>query len=61
MVGGSSSAAIDMEHRLCVIDNVNNGFDIYKTDSGNFMRTLVKDVSQRSGVCEPLPKYASTW
>ena len=58
MVGGSSNAAIDMEHRLCVIDNVNNGFDIYKTDSGS---TLVKDVSQRSGVCEPLPKYGSTW
>jgi hypothetical protein len=30
-----------MEHRLCVIDNVNNGFDIYKIDSGNFVRTLV--------------------
>ena len=30
-----------MEHRLCVIDNVNNGFDIYKIDSGNFVRTLI--------------------
>jgi hypothetical protein len=30
-----------MERRLCVIDNVNNGFDIYKIDSGNFVRTLV--------------------
>ena len=30
-----------MERRFCVIDNVNNGFDMYKIDSGNFVRTLV--------------------
>jgi len=41
LTGGSGNAAVDIERRLCVIDNVNNGFDIYKIDSGNFVRTLV--------------------
>jgi hypothetical protein len=41
LTGSSGNAAVDMERRLCVIDNVNNGFDIYKVDSGNFVRTLV--------------------
>jgi hypothetical protein len=37
----SGNADIDLEHRLCVVDNVGNGFDIYKMDSGHFVRTLV--------------------
>jgi PQQ enzyme repeat len=34
------NAAVDLEHRLCVVDNVGSGFDLYKVDSGNFVRTL---------------------
>ncbi|KDR78697.1 hypothetical protein GALMADRAFT_137715 [Galerina marginata CBS 339.88] len=34
------NAAVDLERRLCVIDNVGNGFDIYKVDTGSFVRTL---------------------
>jgi len=41
LTGSSGNTAVDMERRLCVVDNVNNGFDIYKIDSGNFVRTLV--------------------
>lgn len=37
----SGNADINLEHRLCVVDNVGNGFDIYKLDSGHFVRTLV--------------------
>ena len=37
----SGNADIDLERRLCVVDNVGNGFDIYKIDSGHFVRTLV--------------------
>jgi hypothetical protein len=32
---------VNLEHRICVIDNVSNGFDIYRLDSGQFVRTLV--------------------
>jgi hypothetical protein len=32
---------VSLEHRICVIDNVSNGFDIYRLDSGQFVRTLV--------------------
>ncbi|KAF9523950.1 WD40-repeat-containing domain protein [Crepidotus variabilis] len=35
------NAAINSDHRLCVIDNVGNGFDLYKLDTGNFVRTFV--------------------
>lgn len=35
------NAAVNLEHRICVIDNVSNGFDIYRLDSGQFVRTLV--------------------
>jgi len=31
---------VDLERRLCVVDNVGDGFDIYKLDSGNFMMSL---------------------
>ena len=41
LIGTSGNAAVDIERRLCVIDNVNNGVDIYKIDSGNFVQTLV--------------------
>ena len=37
----SGNADIDLERRLCVVDNVGNGFDIYKIDSGHFVRTFV--------------------
>ena len=37
----SGNAAVSLEHRICVIDNVSNGFDIYRLDSGHFIRTLV--------------------
>lgn len=32
--------AVDLERRLCVVDNVGNGFDIYKVDSCKFVKTL---------------------
>ena len=32
---------MNLEHRICVIDNVSNGFDIYRLDSGQFVRMLV--------------------
>ena len=35
------NAAVSQEHRICVIDNVSNGFDVYRLDSGQFVRTLV--------------------
>ncbi|KAF9523948.1 WD40-repeat-containing domain protein [Crepidotus variabilis] len=35
------NAAINSNHRLCVIDNVGNGFDLYKLDTSNFVRTFV--------------------
>jgi len=41
LTGSSGNTTVDIEHRLCVIDNVNNGFDIYKIDSRNFVRTLI--------------------
>ncbi|KAF9470790.1 hypothetical protein BDN70DRAFT_648297 [Pholiota conissans] len=34
------NAAIDLERRICVVDNVGKGFDIYKLDSGKFVKTL---------------------
>ena len=37
----SGNAAVSLDHRICVIDNVSNGFDIYRLDSGHFIRTLV--------------------
>ena len=37
----SGNAAVSRQHRICVIDNVANGFDIYRLDSGQFIRTLV--------------------
>jgi hypothetical protein len=37
----SGNAAVSLEHRICVIDNVSNGFDIYRLDSGHFIKTLV--------------------
>ena len=41
LTGSSGNAAVDTERRLCVIVSANNGFNIYKIDSGNFVRTLV--------------------
>ena len=29
-----------MQRKICVVDNVGNGFDLYKMDSGLFIRTL---------------------
>ena len=37
----SGNAAVSLEHRIFVIDNVSNGFDIYRLDGGHFIRTLV--------------------
>lgn len=34
------NAAVDLERRLCVVDNVGDGFDIYKLDSGSYVKTL---------------------
>lgn len=38
---GSGNAAIDLKHRTFIVDNVSNGFDLYKLDTGHFLRTLV--------------------
>lgn len=32
---------MDLEHNICVVDNVGNGFDLYKLDSGHFVRTFL--------------------
>jgi outer membrane protein assembly factor BamB len=42
------SAAVDLEHRFCVIDNVSNGFDLYNLDLGSFIRTLPTGELKRS-------------
>lgn len=34
------NVAVDLERRLCVVDNVGDGFDIYKLDSGSFVTSL---------------------
>ncbi|KJA13417.1 hypothetical protein HYPSUDRAFT_209558 [Hypholoma sublateritium FD-334 SS-4] len=34
------NAAVDIERSICVVDNVANGFDIYRLDTGGFLRTL---------------------
>ncbi|KJA19787.1 hypothetical protein HYPSUDRAFT_204366 [Hypholoma sublateritium FD-334 SS-4] len=34
------NAAVDIERRICVVDNVATGFDIHKLDTGGFLRTL---------------------
>jgi len=36
----SGNAAVDIGRRLCAIDNVGTGFDVYKMDSGTLVRTL---------------------
>lgn len=34
------SAAVDVEWKICVIDNTGNGFDLYRMDTGNFVKTF---------------------
>lgn len=31
---------MDIERSICVVDNVANGFDVYRLDTGGFLRTL---------------------
>lgn len=50
----SGNAAVDLQRGLCVVDNVGNGFDLYKLDRGEFIRTFVtKDPwkTYPKGVC----------
>lgn len=35
------NAAVDIDRKLCVVDNLENGFDLYKMDSGVFVKTFV--------------------
>lgn len=41
LIKGSGNASVDLHRGLCVVDNVGSGFDLYKMDSGNFVRSLV--------------------
>ena len=41
LIKGSGNASVDLHRGLCVIDNVGCGFDLYKMDSGTFVRGLV--------------------
>ncbi|KAF8176784.1 WD40-repeat-containing domain protein [Pholiota molesta] len=34
------NAAVDLNKRLCIIDNVRDGFDLYHLDTGEFLRTF---------------------
>lgn len=34
------NAAVDMERKICVIDNAGNGFDLYSMDTGSFVKTF---------------------
>jgi hypothetical protein len=36
----SGNAAVDVARKICVVDNVGTGFNIYKMDSGILVRTL---------------------
>ena len=46
------NAAVDIDRRLCVVDNLENGFDLYQMDSGVFVKTFVtKDVVKTHPKC----------
>ncbi|KAF8194931.1 WD40-repeat-containing domain protein [Pholiota molesta] len=34
------NAAVDLNKRLCVVDNVGSGFDLYRLDTAEFLRTF---------------------
>ena len=36
------------ERRICVVDNASTGFDVYKIDSGLFIRTLSTGVPKQT-------------
>ena len=37
----SGNAAVDIDRKICVVDNLENGFDLYKMDSGVFVKTFI--------------------
>ena len=41
LIKGSGNTSVDLHRGLCVIDNVGCGFDLYRMDSGTFVRGLV--------------------
>ena len=50
----SGNAAVDLQRGLCIVDNVGNGFDLYKLDRGEFIRTFVTKDPRKTypkGVC----------
>jgi hypothetical protein len=44
----SGNASVDVDRKICVVDNVSNGFDIYKLECGSFVRTLVTKEAQKT-------------
>ncbi|KAF8880605.1 hypothetical protein CPB84DRAFT_1851829 [Gymnopilus junonius] len=35
------NAAVDMDRRICIVDNIQNGFDLYKMETGLFVKTFI--------------------
>ncbi|KAF8953888.1 hypothetical protein BDZ97DRAFT_1929269, partial [Flammula alnicola] len=42
------NASVDIDRKICVVDNVFNGFDVYKMDSGNFVKTLITKEAEKT-------------
>lgn len=39
---------MDITRDICVVDNVTDGFDLYRLDTGGFIRTLVVKEAERT-------------
>jgi hypothetical protein len=44
----SGNASVDVDRKICVVDNVSNGFDIYRLGCGSFVKTLVTKEAQQT-------------
>jgi len=40
--------SVDIDQKICIVDNVSNGFDIYKLECGNFVKTVVTKEVQKT-------------